>query len=36
VVISAEALPLAAPAVLLIAAAAATATLLWWAGVDER
>ena len=36
VVISAEALPLAAPAVLLITAAAATATLLWWAGVDER
>ena len=36
VVISAEALPLAAPGALLIAAAAATATLLWWVGVDER
>ena len=36
VVISAEALPLAAPAVLLTAASAATVTLLWWVGVDER
>ena len=36
VVLSAEAMPLAAPVILLIAAAAAVATLLWWVGVDER
>ncbi|MHB8186758.1 MAG: hypothetical protein ACYDDU_11885 [Dermatophilaceae bacterium] len=36
VVLSAEAMPLAAPVILLIAAAAAAATLLWWVGVDDR
>ena len=36
VIISAQTLPLVAPAALLIAAAAGAATLLWWAGVDER